>query len=91
VELILNQRLVRRLCQECGGKGCGSCLHTGYRGRLPLVEWLRVNEPFRRGISARDFSGLAAHTSLREAAQELLKSGQTNEAELVRVLGVHWQ
>src|SRR5580698_8386248 len=39
VELVLNQRLIRRLCQACGGGGCERCLQTGYCGRMPLVEW----------------------------------------------------
>ena len=42
VELVLNQRLIRKLCSACHGSGCETCLHTGYQGRLPLVEWLRV-------------------------------------------------
>src|SRR5664280_3772484 len=47
LELVLNQRLLRRRCAECAGKGCPACLSTGYRGRLPLVEWLRLNDPVR--------------------------------------------
>src|SRR5437773_10317120 len=38
VELVLNQRLVRRLCDQCFGKGCPACLLTGYCGRLPLLD-----------------------------------------------------
>src|SRR5207249_3272905 len=44
VELVLNQRLVRRLCGSCVGRGCADCFDTGYRGRTPVVEWLRVDE-----------------------------------------------
>src|SRR5271163_2273456 len=47
VELVLNQRLIRKLCPACDGSGCEICLHTGYQGRVPLVEWLRVNENLR--------------------------------------------
>src|SRR5437764_831039 len=32
VELVLNQRLLRRLCPACSAKGCPGCLFTGYRG-----------------------------------------------------------
>src|SRR5207302_5901889 len=42
VDLVLNQRLLRRLCPDCSGKGCPACLTTGYRGRLPIVESLSV-------------------------------------------------
>jgi len=87
VVLVLNQRLVRRLCEKCAGKGCGECLNTGYRGRLPLVEWLRVEEAARRRIALRDLEGLVAQNSLAEYAQKLMDAGLTNQVELNRVLG----
>ena len=87
VELVLNQRLLRRRCAECAGKGCPACLATGYRGRLPLVEWLRVSAPLRRRIAARDVDGITAHPALAETARELVRTGCTDEAEVARVLG----
>jgi general secretion pathway protein E len=87
VELVINQRLVRRLCGACSGQGCPACLGTGYRGRLPLLEWLRVSESARRHIHARDLELLRAQTPLAEAAQALVQTGLTNQAELRRVLG----
>lgn len=88
VELVLNQRLLRRLCPACAGKGCPECLSTGYRGRLPVVEILRVTEPFRGSIGTRNLQGLAAKPSLRERAQRLAEAGFTNAAEVNRVLGL---
>src|SRR6185295_12622100 len=32
VELVLNQRLIRRVCRLCRGEGCTACLKTGYQG-----------------------------------------------------------
>src|ERR1017187_6597268 len=87
VALVLNQRLLRRRCTECSGKGCPACLATGYRGRLPLVEWLRLNDAFRRRIAARDLDGLAAHPALAESARGLVQAGLTDDAEVARVLG----
>jgi len=87
VALVLNQRLIRRLCCDCSGKGCPSCLATGYRGRLPLVEWLRVNDTARGRIAARDLDALSAHPSLADSAKSLVKAGLTNEPEVDRVLG----
>src|SRR6516225_5557276 len=60
VELVLNQRLIRKVCAACGGKGCETCLHTGYQGRVPLVEWLRVNESIREKIRRRELSSLTS-------------------------------
>ncbi len=44
VELVLNQRLIRKVCAACDGAGCETCLHTGYQGRVAIVECLRVDE-----------------------------------------------
>lgn len=87
LELVLNQRLLRRRCAECSGKGCPACLATGYRGRLPLVEWLRLNDALRRRIAARDLDGLTAHPALAESAGSLVQAGLTDATEVARVLG----
>jgi type II secretory ATPase GspE/PulE/Tfp pilus assembly ATPase PilB-like protein len=86
-ELVLNQRLLRRLCRDCSGRRCASCLQTGYRGRLPLLEWCRVNDTLRRHIASRELDTLVAHPSLAESAGELVRAGLTNQAEVARVLG----
>jgi type II secretory ATPase GspE/PulE/Tfp pilus assembly ATPase PilB-like protein len=90
-ELVLNQRLLRRLCSACSGKGCASCLMTGYRGRLPLVEWLRISDPMRRRLAAHDLDGLTAERSLAVGAKALVEAGVTNGAEVARVLGAKWE
>ena len=87
VELVLNQRLVRRLCPACSGKGCPTCLNTGYHGRLPLIEWLRVQDSWRRRIAARDVDCLVSKPGLADNARALVQAGSTNAAELTRVLG----
>jgi type II secretory ATPase GspE/PulE/Tfp pilus assembly ATPase PilB-like protein len=89
VELVLNQRLVRQLCQDCHGSGCPACLQTGFRGRLPAVEFLRVTADLRRQINTRDLENIGARPSLEENARTLIQSGLTNEAELQRVLGLY--
>ncbi len=87
VELVLNQRLLRRLCPSCVGKGCADCLGTGYRGRLSVVESLRLTDPLRRNILAQELSPLTARPSLTERAHALIEARLTSEAEVSRVLG----
>jgi len=87
VELVLNQRLIRKLCATCAGQGCATCLQTGYHGRLPLVEHLRVTDVMRHRITTRDLETFAAKPSLADNAQALVNAGLTNTAELKRVLG----
>lgn len=88
VELVLNQRLVRRLCRACSGAGCANCLNTGYRGRMPLVESLRSDEVTRKKIAALQFDKIAAKPSLQDHAHALLQAGLTNAPELHRILGI---
>jgi type II secretory ATPase GspE/PulE/Tfp pilus assembly ATPase PilB-like protein len=88
VELVLNQRLVRKVCSACDGAGCETCLHTGYNGRVPLVEWLRVDEKMREQIRHRELSAIAPAQTLEAAARSLASQGVTNEAEFKRIFGL---
>jgi len=87
VELVFNQRLVRKVCGECRGAKCSACLQTGYQGRVPLVEWLHLTEPIRAQIRSRELSAIQPAVSLADSARELLLQGLSNDVEMKRVLG----
>ncbi len=88
VELVLNQRLIRRLCASCGGNGCAHCLGSGYRGCVPLVEWVRAEEPLRARLRAgAGVDCVSPKAPLAGAGRELVERGLTNEAEFRRVFG----
>jgi hypothetical protein len=55
---------------------------------VPLVEWLRVNEPLRDQIRRRELSTLAPIHTLESSARELVSQGVTNETEFKRVFGI---
>jgi type II secretory ATPase GspE/PulE/Tfp pilus assembly ATPase PilB-like protein len=88
VELVLNQRLLRRRCRACAGAGCPTCLGTGYQGRLPLAEWLRIDQALRGAIRRQDLEQLAPVQSLESSACELLREGLTDEKEYERTFGL---
>jgi general secretion pathway protein E len=88
VELLLNQRLMRKLCRHCKGAGCETCLQTGYQGRVPLVESLRIDEPIRAQIRRHEVQGLSSAQPLEASARTLVQRGMTNEAEYQRVFGL---
>jgi type II secretory ATPase GspE/PulE/Tfp pilus assembly ATPase PilB-like protein len=88
IELVLNQRLIRKVCPNCDGDGCENCLRTGYNGRMPLVEWLRVDEKVRDQIRRRELSALAPAQTLESCARSLVDEGVTNEAEFKRNFGL---
>lgn len=87
-ELVLNQRLIRKVCAACEGAGCETCLRTGYVGRVPLVEWLKVDEPMRDNIRRRELTPIKPAQTLEASARLLVNQGVTNEAEFRRILGL---
>jgi len=88
VELVLNQRLIRKICAACDGGGCEACLHTGHQGRVPLVEWLRVDEKMREQVRRRELSAIVPMQTLETSARSLVNQGVTNETEFKRIFGL---
>jgi general secretion pathway protein E len=87
VDFVLNQRLIRRLCRACGGSGCEACLKTGYHGRIPVVEWIRVNDGLRRQLLEEGTGSVMPAQSIAESAHDLWEQGVTNRAEYCRMFG----
>jgi type II secretory ATPase GspE/PulE/Tfp pilus assembly ATPase PilB-like protein len=99
---ILNQRLLRRLCDQCKRRegdgwravGCSACSGVGYRGRVLAAELLKPPAALRRAILDKAdtdtleqiAAGLGLH-SVRSAAELYVAQGQTTEDEINRVLG----
>lgn len=88
LELIINQRLIRQLCSYCGGNQCEKCFQTGYAGRIPVMEYLRLTDDHRAQIRARASTSIQPNRPLTAAARDLLQQGRSNQAELQRVLGL---
>ena len=84
LRLILNQRLVRRICTDCSGGGCGSCFDSGLRGRVPHLEMLRVEEAKREAIAAKRLAKLAPTFSFEQSREHLLGQALTSETEINR-------
>ena len=79
--LVIAQRLVRKCCVHCAGQGCAEC-HQGYKGRTGVSQFFAKNgKTFEKLTACLDFQ------TLRESAEQKLRMGETNEAEISRVLG----
>ncbi len=87
LEMIVNQRLIRKLCPSCSGKGCSRCLNTGYQGRIPIVEWIRLNDPLRQEIRHRGPEAIVPAEKLADSARRLLEKNLTDATETQRLLG----
>jgi type II secretory ATPase GspE/PulE/Tfp pilus assembly ATPase PilB-like protein len=77
---ILNQRLVRKLCDKCKKKnektatfeivGCKDCLNAGYKGRVLISEIVELNSELRKAIAQK--------TDLEKLETLLKNQGHTN-------------
>jgi type II secretory ATPase GspE/PulE/Tfp pilus assembly ATPase PilB-like protein len=80
VSAVLNQRLVRRLCEKCKSKedqpdlyeavGCSNCFNTGYKGRVLIAEMVELDSHLRKAILSK--------ADLDELEALLMSKGHTN-------------
>jgi len=80
VSAVLNQRLVRRLCEKCKRRidetasfepvGCDACFDTGYKGRVLIAEIVELDSHLRKAILAK--------ADLEELEALLMSRGHTS-------------
>ena len=102
LNLIIAQRLVRKICENCKepitlseevlermkidlkqnknttfyhGRGCSACGGTGYLGRLPIFEFLVVDDDICKLIIAGDSEAKIREASRKKSYGGLLESG----------------
>jgi len=89
---VVAQRLVRRVCRRCRGRGCDACT-DGYRGRTGVFQVLTVTDSMRdeiaRGGSVSRLRALgrdAGMGRLSQDARRAVAEGMTTPHEIARVL-----
>lgn len=120
LQMVVAQRLLRRLCDDCKqpvalddetlerlgcrngevqtfyqARGCSRCNHTGFRGRVVVVEIMVTNEALRglisKAASTEELRKCAAQelkmSTLWENALARARAGETSLEEVVRVIG----
>lgn len=96
LSLAASQRLLRKVCRACAGKGCDGCQRTGYRGRTACGTVAVMSDPLRELILRHPTSGqlrellAAVGPSLADDAERVVREGLTTPAEAARVLGGMW-
>jgi type IV pilus assembly protein PilB len=119
LNLILAQRLVRRVCEKCQkpatlhpdliqrlhitpemmqhaqlfeGAGCPHCNNTGYRGRVPVFEFLIVDPEIRQAIAEgrregeiRALARKKGYGDLTSSGIKRMLAGLTTAEEVLRV------
>jgi type II secretory ATPase GspE/PulE/Tfp pilus assembly ATPase PilB-like protein len=103
VSAVVNQRLIRRLCDGCkrmgpGGEfepvGCDACLGTGFRGRTLIAEMVQLDSDLRKALLAKaDLDTLEVllrdkgHATMLTDGKRLVEAGVTTQDELEKVCG----
>jgi len=102
LNLIVAQRLVRKICENCKepitlseevlkrmkidlkqaknttfhyGRGCTTCAGTGYLGRLPIFEFLAIDDEIRELIIANSSEAQIRQAARKKGYGGLLESG----------------
>jgi len=93
---VLSQRLVRRICKDCGGKSakdhsikCKTCGSTGFKGRVAIMELLVIDDEIRQAIikntDSSTLNKIAVKNGLipiNDDGMAKAKLGWTTEAEV---------
>jgi len=96
INLIIAQRLVRKVCEVCKRgermSACSNCKGTGYRGRIALIETLKIspkiNLLIHDGGTIDDFERVAREegmVTMYQDGMEKVRLGLTTEDEVKRV------
>ena len=92
INLIIAQRLVRKLHDPCQGKGCDECHQTGFKGRIAILEVLKPGPEIEKLIQSkaplREFEKTAKKLGMKtmhEDGMEKVQKGITTKEEVERV------
>ncbi len=98
LNLLIGQRLVRKLCPNCckpdiegfQAVGCSRC-YQGYSGRTGVFECLPIHTALRQHIAeqhyiANDHFFFKEHLTLWQHGEQKMRAGKTSLTELYRVL-----
>lgn len=93
LKLVIAQRLVRTMCQECYGGGCDACNQAGYIGRSVIAEVCEVDAGMCDLISAKktvseyhNYARMRGFRPIEDDGMEKVEWGITTKEEVLRVL-----
>ena len=85
---VASQRLVRRICPQCHGKGrlppeegategkrCRNCRGSGYRGRIAIFELMIINDELRAAINSHQDTSVITAIARKAGMRTLKEDG----------------
>ena len=94
INLVIAQRLVRRICPDCEQKGCKKCNKTGFKGRIGIFELLPIDDDMEEMILSKmgpTMNQIKKHAlgkglkTMYQDGMEKVKKGLTTKGEIERV------
>jgi MSHA biogenesis protein MshE len=73
------------------GKGCKHCYNTGYKGRIPIFEYIEVNDEIADALTGNNLPAFTkavkntGYVTLLDSALALAEQGKTTVDEVLRV------
>lgn len=93
INLIIAQRLVRKVHTECAGKGCALCNFTGYKGRVVISETLRPTTTLEKLVYSKaplsdviECARSEGMQTMYEDGMDKVSKGITSKEEVERVV-----
>lgn len=90
---VVSQRLVRKICEGCGGDGCDICANTGFYGRIPVGEILKIDSNLDEMIcqnmplpSMEKYALSCGFISIKDYALSLVQKNLTTLEEVQKIL-----
>lgn len=99
---VVGQRLVRRICSDCGRSErsydsadpiCPNCAGTGFSGRLAINEILEIDDTLRSAITAEPTAAkltrvarAAGFLTMREDGERKISAGVTSRLEVLKAV-----
>ena len=91
--LVVAQRLVRNVCDDCNTQGCSSCRYSGYKGRLVIAEVYEPDDVMRDLIIHKEpVSAYIEHArscgfrTMFDDGMEKVEWGATTRSEIIDAL-----
>lgn len=87
-DLIINQRLIPKICNDCKGKGCNKCYYTGRDGYVTVFEYLKINDESMNLLSNNKKLLLKSdyYESYNEQLEKLHKTGKISYESFINTI-----
>jgi type IV pilus assembly protein PilB len=81
INLIIAQRLVRKICQQCSGQKCNQCNQTGFKGRIAIIEVLVPTPAIEKLIIEKAPLRTFMETAKKEGMVSMYEDGMKKVAQ----------